>query len=55
MYNINDEIESNYHNTGHWLPGRIIKINDNNSYNVEYNNKEIDNNVSKSNIRKNII
>ena len=53
MYNINDEIESNYHNTGHWLPGRILKINDNNSYNVEYNNKEIDNNVSKSNIRKN--
>ena len=48
---IDSLVEVNYRAKGRWYKGKIVKINENSTYNIRYQDGDSENNVSSNNIR----
>ena len=44
-FNVGDKVEGNFKGKGRWFPGEILKVNEDGTYNVEYNDGDWERNV----------
>jgi len=51
-FTLHEKIEGNYRDKGRWYPGKITKVNNNNTYNIKYDDGEYENNKIVNCIRK---